>query len=469
MFVVVVVLLWSLTIIFLVVDFKSESNRWLSLVGFLGGFVGIYHIFEHLIGKNEYHNSILGLFSILSLCFAYPFLMYSLSIKDSYRRLSKMLKNVTRMGLLIPPVLPFFLFKLSDFVRPMKYPIMLLISLWAVPYVLIANLNLIKSYLKETNFKVRIKRLSACILFLPNTLIIIVLSYILVTIGYSNTWRYIDWGLTILLTVYFILATKNGLFGFKLTFKMYSLDDTMKVTSVGTSLLNHAIKNEALKINLCAENLKKRFSKIDEGNEELKIIISSTTHMLDLMVRIQEKTQEIFLIEGPYDFNEIIENALHISQPILTEKKISLHLNLTIKVTMLCDKVHIAELICNIIKNSVEAMPENGVLLINLYQTTKQLILAIQDNGTGISRKNISHVMEPFFSTKKNILNFGLGLSYSYNVMKKHKGSLDITSEENKDTLVMLRFPMSKVIITEIYPDNGPREWNQLLLFPRLR
>jgi signal transduction histidine kinase len=453
MFVMVVVLLWSLAIIYIAIDFKNESNRWLSFTGFLGGFVGIYHTFEYLIDRSHYLRVSFGLISFISLCFPYPLLMYSLSINEFYPKLKRIWKNVIPLLFLIPVLVPFLRFNPVDFIRPMKYPIMLMITLWAVPYIIIADLYLIRSYRKETNLKLRLERLSACVLFIPTTIIILILSYILVTMGYLEAWRYVDWGLSFLLAIYFVIATRYGFFGFKLSFKKYSLDDTMKATSAGTSLLNHVIKNETLKISLCAENLKHHLRKMNENDDELQIIINSTAHMLDMMNRIREKTQEIVLVEEKSNLNEIIKNAFSISKPLLDSKKIKVYYNYTIKTVMLCDRVHIMEVICNIIKNSVEAMPENGRLLVNLSKTSNEVALAIQDNGAGISRENMSHVLEPFFSTKNRLFNYGLGLSYSYNVMKKHKGILDITSEENKGTLVLLKFPMSKVIFTETITD----------------
>jgi phosphoglycerate-specific signal transduction histidine kinase len=56
--------------------------------------------------------------------------------------------------------------------------------------------------------------------------------------------------------------------------------------------------------------------------------------------------------------------------------------------------------------------------------------------GHGITKENLPYVNDPFFTTKKRTLNFGLGLSYCYNVMQKHKGDLTIQSEKDKVTTI---------------------------------
>ena len=453
MFAILVLLLWSLAIIYMVIDFKNESNRWLSITCFLGGLLGIYHTFEYLIPRSGFYASIMGLCSVLSLSFAYPFIMYSLSINEYYLKLKRSWRHFLKIVLLLPPLAPFFLFEPAAFVRPMKFPVILSIAVWAVPYILMIDYNFIKSYVKETNLKLRFERLSNCIIFVPTMLLVATLSYVLPVLGFKDAWRYQNWALSFMLSIYFVIATRYGFFGFKLSFKKYSLDDTMKVTSMGTSILNHAIKNETTKISICAENLISRFRKNHESTEELEIIINSATHMLDMISRIQEKTQEIYLVENEYNFNEIIDTALNISKPLLDNRKIGVRKNFAVKARILCDKVHMTEVICNIIQNAAEAMNEKGRLLINFYHNSNEIILAIQDNGIGISSKNMPHIMEPFFSTKNRMSNYGLGLTYVYNVMKKHKGKLDITSEENKGTLVMLSFPLSKAVRVEINTD----------------
>jgi hypothetical protein len=453
MFILLVVLLWSLAVIYMVIDLKNESNRWLSITCFLGGLLGLYHTFEYLIPRSDFYRSIMGLCSILSLSFAYPFLMYSLSINEYYRKRKRKWRHLLATVLLLPPLVSFFLYHPADFIRPMKFPVILSIALWAVPYILVIDFNFINSYLKETNLKLRVERLSNCIIFVPTMIIVAILSYVLPVAGFQSAWRYQNWALSFMLIIYFIIATRYGFFGFKLSFKKYSLDDTMKVTSVGTSILNHAIKNETIKISICAENLMNRFQKSNQNTEELKIIINSATHMLNMISRIQEKTQEIFLVENENNFNEIIDTALSISKPLLDNRKIVVRKSFAIKARILCDKVHMIEVICNIIQNAVEAMNEKGRLWVNFYQIGNEIVLAIQDNGTGISPQNMPHIMEPFFSTKNRLSNYGLGLCYVYNVMKKHKGKLDVTSEENKGTLVMIGFPSAKAVHVETNTD----------------
>ena len=59
----------------------------------------------------------------------------------------------------------------------------------------------------------------------------------------------------------------------------------------------------------------------------------------------------------------------------------------------------------------------------------------------GIPEEIKDHIMEPFFTTKKNEEGTGLGLYISYSIIKKHHGSLDITSDPGKGTEVIISLP----------------------------
>ncbi|MNI76716.1 Sensor protein ZraS [compost metagenome] len=87
-------------------------------------------------------------------------------------------------------------------------------------------------------------------------------------------------------------------------------------------------------------------------------------------------------------------------------------------------------------------MSNEGELLIEAHENRGNIRVVIKDNGTGICNNNIHYVFDPYFTTKKRSRNFGLGLSYCYNVIQKHGGKIEIYSESNKGTTVSISFPL---------------------------
>jgi two-component system sporulation sensor kinase B len=86
-------------------------------------------------------------------------------------------------------------------------------------------------------------------------------------------------------------------------------------------------------------------------------------------------------------------------------------------------------------------MPMGGNISIRVLQDRKHVRVQITDTGVGIAKQNLTHVFEPFYSTKRLFNNYGLGLSYCYNVVLDLKGQIDIHSEESVGTTVSIVLP----------------------------
>lgn len=451
-------LLWALAFILRYKN-KTEYLSWLSRYAFCTGCGSFADVLEKnvtpLITKITNSESALvflsKLFTNLTYAFSYStveytFLIFTILYSGVFKFTSAKQKKTVIGLLLIPTIFSFILYPKTYFpLNDVPSTIFMNMSFWAVPYSIIGCILLLWGYFKEMNFKLKREKLFTLATIIPPTLFSVYACFITLSMNIKNVYAKNEFFVYAALTFCFILSLKYGFWGIKINLEKQHLDETIKAISFGTSIINHSIKNEAIKINICAENLKKTFINNKDAVEDIDIINSSTEHMLNMMTRIQEKTQEIVVYEQIANLKEVIENALIISKPLLIGKNISIKRDYLIDIMIKIDKVHIQDVLCNIIKNAVEAMKDNGKLKICLYKTKNEVLLLIQDNGVGIPKENIAHVFEPFFSTKNRHHNFGLGLSYCFNVMQKHNGTIDILSEENKGTQVILKFPLKRV------------------------
>ena len=89
----------------------------------------------------------------------------------------------------------------------------------------------------------------------------------------------------------------------------------------------------------------------------------------------------------------------------------------------------------NLLKNALDALEGKGIIAIRIYETEKDVIVDVADNGKGISKKNINKVFKPGFTTKKR--GWGLGLSLSRRIIELyHKGQLFVKqSDPGKGTI----------------------------------
>ena len=108
------------------------------------------------------------------------------------------------------------------------------------------------------------------------------------------------------------------------------------------------------------------------------------------------------------------------------------------------------EVLTNIAQNAADAIKQErsyGKIEIEgqFNYGHKYFDLLVIDDGVGIAEKDLQHVFRPYFTTKLTGRNYGLGLTYCKNVMKKHGGDIYIEQAHNGGTLVKLRLPIKRI------------------------
>jgi len=98
----------------------------------------------------------------------------------------------------------------------------------------------------------------------------------------------------------------------------------------------------------------------------------------------------------------------------------------------------------NILVNAAQAIEKQGKIRIVTRALDGQVEIAISDTGSGIPKKSLSKIFDPFFTTKDVGKGTGLGLNVAYNIIQKHKGTIDVESEVGKGTTFRIRIPVDK-------------------------
>ncbi len=111
-----------------------------------------------------------------------------------------------------------------------------------------------------------------------------------------------------------------------------------------------------------------------------------------------------------------------------------------------CDGDLIKQALLNLLLNSVEAIPDGGLIVMSAdaHPDGMRLIIRIQDTGPGIPKNVQSNIFEPFFTTKKDGKGTGLGLSIVYGIMLQHDGAIGVESEEGEGTTFVVTLPIGQ-------------------------
>jgi signal transduction histidine kinase len=231
------------------------------------------------------------------------------------------------------------------------------------------------------------------------------------------------------------------------------LVQTAKLASLGTLAagIAHEINNSVNYVNGALVPLERIIDKniLDESSK------NKSTKLMNVMKEGLNLTIEIIKSLRNYtglnqaQFNDL--NIAEVVNSVLTIQKNKISKNIEVKSDIGCDlKVYgsvvgINQILMNLVSNSIDAMPDGGILTINAKQENNTVVIEVIDNGHGIPTDIQSKIFDPFFTTKPVGKGTGLGLHIVLNEINKHKGSIEVSSEVGKGTKFTLKLPISDV------------------------
>ena len=189
----------------------------------------------------------------------------------------------------------------------------------------------------------------------------------------------------------------------------------------------------------------------DRTLERLNIIGSIIADVTSRVVSLQHfgDTEYEDKNSEPNDFNVLIAESLQQSQPLWKNNmekagfKIAVLTDFGAIPQIKCNRGEIKSALHNLIKNSIEAMPEGGQIQIKTGIKTEGVFATFTDTGIGMDNETKLKVFQPFYSTKGFKLGRGLGMSGVYSIVKKYGGDIFIKySELDKGTTIEIIFPI---------------------------
>ena len=109
---------------------------------------------------------------------------------------------------------------------------------------------------------------------------------------------------------------------------------------------------------------------------------------------------------------------------------------------ILGDPSQLQQAFLNIFLNAMDAMPKGGELRISTQTENGWLTIRIEDTGLGMTKEQLEHIFEPFYTTKES--GTGLGLAITKRIVEDHKGRIWVSSEPNRGSAFEISLPLSK-------------------------
>jgi signal transduction histidine kinase len=181
--------------------------------------------------------------------------------------------------------------------------------------------------------------------------------------------------------------------------------------------------------------------------EILKEIVSDGHRASQVVAGIRAMVKQDPPAKGYVDINDIIMEVLVLARGELRNHSIAAETDLTAELPLLkANKVQLQQVLLNLITNAVEAMeavdPKTRLLRVSSRQLNDEVVVKVEDTGTGIEADNAERVFDPFFTTKPD--GTGLGLPISRSIVEAQGGRMWATPGAMCGTVLQLALPLTE-------------------------
>jgi two-component system sporulation sensor kinase B len=177
----------------------------------------------------------------------------------------------------------------------------------------------------------------------------------------------------------------------------------------------------------------------DKDKEYLKLALDELDRaseiITDFLTFAKPEIEQVTLIDVLGEFKHI-EGILY---PLANYQGGGVQINIPTGLIIRGNASKFKQALINMIKNSIEALGEDGLIQIWAYEESGVVAIHIRDNGDGMGAEEIKRLGEPYYSNKTR--GTGLGLMVTFRIIEAMKGSITFTSEKQVGTEAVIRFP----------------------------
>lgn len=214
-------------------------------------------------------------------------------------------------------------------------------------------------------------------------------------------------------------------------------------------VISHEILNSITPISSLSDTVNQMISNKESLNsedlEDLKPALQTIKRRSDGLLDFVKDYRLIAELPTPnvsqHSVGEILQHIKILMQPMVSAKHIKLEvLQTASKISVSLDFKLVEQALINLITNSMYALEdtEKPTIEVSYRLAHNKVYVDVTDNGKGIDSESLDKIFVPFYTTRKN--GSGIGLTITRNIMKMHRGSLEVDSEPNVKTTFSLVF-----------------------------
>ena len=185
------------------------------------------------------------------------------------------------------------------------------------------------------------------------------------------------------------------------------------------------------------EKISQSLDGILQGSERIKNITKSLT---------EYAKADSGNLNEPVDINKVVEMAILITNNLIKKSTDNFIVRYDHNIpTLKGNEQQVEQVIINLITNACQSLGNktDSIKVSTNYKSDEKVVqIKVEDEGIGINENDLKYIMDPFFTTKRNLGGTGLGLSVSYSIIENHGGNILLNSELSKGTTVIVSLPV---------------------------
>lgn len=227
-------------------------------------------------------------------------------------------------------------------------------------------------------------------------------------------------------------------------FKLAQAESLASLTTLAAGVA-HEIRNPLGAIDLHIQLLQRLIDDLPETKKQdfhqlLEVIDEEVERLNQIISNFLFTVRPMQIEEELIDIKDLLLDLIHFLEPQFEEKGIEISFSSQQKVPQLrADIKYIRPAFLNLLKNAYEACNTGDTIHVELTYTDQDINIIVSDTGVGIPKDKLKKIFEPYYTTKDH--GTGLGLTLVHKIIKEHNGKIEVHSEVEKGTQVVVSLP----------------------------
>lgn len=222
-----------------------------------------------------------------------------------------------------------------------------------------------------------------------------------------------------------------------------------KMAALGafTAGVAHELNNPLNNISLTAQAVIEEYANSldQEGRELLDDILTQADRAAEIVSDLLNFSRTSGGGESRLRINQLIKNAISLLRNQLLISKVGLTLDLASDLPDIRGNArNVEQTLMNLVLNAIQAMPEGGRIALKTYLAEEEnswVRVEVSDSGPGIDPEDLSHIFDPFYTTKSVGKGTGLGLAVVYSMVKRQGGRIKARNQDEGGAVFIISLP----------------------------